>query len=180
MLLPVVLSGGSGSRLWPLSREGYPKQFLPLMADERSLFQRTLERAVLNTGWTPPLVICNEAHRFLVAEQARLAQASLSGILLEPVVRNTAPAAVLAALWVLEGGDDPVLLVMPSDHSIPDVEAFGHVVQRAYRAAADGQLVTFGIKPARAETGYGYIHAPGSAGKRPGKFWRSPRSRKRR
>jgi mannose-1-phosphate guanylyltransferase/mannose-1-phosphate guanylyltransferase/mannose-6-phosphate isomerase len=169
MLAPVILSGGSGSRLWPLSREGYPKQLLPLMDDERSLFQATLDRAVIDEGSKPPLVICNEAHRFLVAEQASLVQVSLSGIVLEPTARNTAPAVVLAALLALEGGADPVLLVMPSDHLIPDAEAFDRVVQRAYRAAADGQLITFGIKPARAETGYGYIHAPGLADKTPRK-----------
>lgn len=163
MMLPVILSGGSGTRLWPLSRAGYPKQFLPLVGDQ-SLFQQTLSRLKGLAGAQDPLVICNEEHRFLIAEQARLVDVPLSGIILEPVGRNTAPAITLAALRATRDGADPVLLVLPSDHVIPDVAAFHRALDIAVRAAEEGALVTFGITPTHAEMGYGYIQAGKSAG----------------
>lgn len=164
-LQPVVLSGGSGTRLWPLSREAYPKQFLPLTS-EHTMLQETVHR--LDTleqehphqaiGMVDPLVVCNEDHRFLVAEQLRVMGRSPAGILLEPVGRNTAPALTLAALFAVRNGDDPVLLVMPADHTITDGPEFRRIVAKAYDQAQRGAVVTFGIVPDKPETGYGYIH----------------------
>ena len=164
MITPVILSGGAGTRLWPLSRAGYPKQFLPL-TDEQSLFQLTLQRLSGLAGAQPALVICNDDHRFLIAEQARAIDVALSGIVLEPLARNTAPAIALAALRARAQGDtDPLMLVLPSDHVFADAAAFHAAVQAAVPAAAQGKLVTFGIVPGHAETGYGYIKAgPGLA-----------------
>jgi len=154
-LLPVILAGGGGTRLWPLSRELYPKQFLPLVGS-LSLLQETVERGrALNA--VPPLVVCNEEHRFMVAEQLRAMGVTGSRIVLEPVGRNTAPALTAAALVAAAGGADPVLLMMPADHAVRDVDAFNTAMGRALPLAADGRVVTFGIVPARAETGYGYI-----------------------
>ena len=163
-LCPVLLAGGSGTRLWPLSRRTYPKQFVPLMA-EASLFRATLER-LSGLAHSPPLVVCNEAHRFLVAEEIRAAGISDAHILLEPAGRNTAPAIALAALEATASGGDPVLLVLPADHSIPDTSAFSRAVASAVAAAQEGALVTFGIEPRSAATGYGYIRAPGDGGVR--------------
>ncbi|MBK5910914.1 mannose-1-phosphate guanylyltransferase/mannose-6-phosphate isomerase [Rhodothalassium salexigens] len=165
LICPVILSGGTGSRLWPLSRAGYPKQFLPLAGD-RTLFQDTVAR-VATPGFAEPLVICNDDHRFIVAEQLRSAGAEARAIVLEPVGRNTAPAAAIAALHLLgetEDGDDPLMLIMPSDHRIAEPDAFRAAVERAAPAAAAGALVTFGITPDRPETGYGYIKAAGAYG----------------
>lgn len=158
LMTPVILSGGSGTRLWPLSRAGYPKQFLPLTGAQ-SLFQLTLLRLAGLAGSNAPLVVCNDEHRFLIAEQAREAGVALAGILLEPAARNTAPAIALAALQARQSGDDPLLLVLPSDHVFTDAPAFQAAVQAAVPAAEAGQLVTFGIVPTHAETGYGYILA---------------------
>jgi mannose-1-phosphate guanylyltransferase/mannose-6-phosphate isomerase len=163
-LQPVILSGGSGTRLWPLSRETYPKQFLPLTS-EHTMLQETVRRLDnLETehphqaiGMLPPMVVCNEAHRFLVAEQFRVMQRDSAAILLEPAGRNTAPALTLAALRAVEGGEDPVLLVMPADHAIGDAPEFRRVVAQAYDLAQKGAVITFGIVPDKAETGYGYI-----------------------
>ncbi|WP_448192679.1 mannose-1-phosphate guanylyltransferase/mannose-6-phosphate isomerase [Azospirillum sp. sgz301742] len=155
VITPVILSGGSGSRLWPLSRALYPKQFLPL-ASELTMIQETALR-VAGGRFAPPLVICNEEHCFIVAEQLRAQACRPSEIILEPVGRNTAPAVCVAALKLLTAGEDALMLVMPSDHVIAATERFLEAVAKAAGAAAAGALVTFGITPARAETGYGYI-----------------------
>jgi mannose-1-phosphate guanylyltransferase / mannose-6-phosphate isomerase len=154
-ILPVILSGGSGTRLWPLSREQYPKQLLPLVGDE-SMLQATVRRLDGLPSASDPLVICNEEHRFVVAEQVRRLNRHGS-ILLEPVGRNTAPALTLAALWARRIGQDPVLVVMPADHVILDGELFRDAVRRAAALADAGMAVTFGITPDSPETGYGYI-----------------------
>jgi len=160
-LVPVLLSGGSGTRLWPLSREMHPKQFQPLVG-EKSLLQATFERLQGLPGMAAPIVVANEEHRFMVAEQLRQLGTSASAIVLEPVGRNTAPAIAVAALQAMAGGEDPLLLVLPSDHVIADPAGFRAAVQEARRGAAEqGSLVTFGIVPTAAETGYGYIKAGG-------------------
>ena len=155
MITPVVLSGGSGSRLWPLSRSAYPKQFLPLAGDP-TMLQHTLMRTV-GDGFTAPTVVCNEEHRFVVAEQLRSADIEADRILLEPVGRNTAPAVAAAALGLVEERPDALMLVMPSDHVILNMDAFHQAVNRAANAARKGHLVTFGVEPDKPETGYGYI-----------------------
>ena len=156
-MIPVILSGGSGTRLWPLSRQAYPKQFLAL-AGEDTMLQATWQRvAPLASG--APLLVANEAPRFMVAEQLRQAGCTPAAILLEPLGRNTAPAIAVAALQACAEGDDPLLLVLPSDHVIADPAGFRAAVAQAVPAADAGQLVTFGIVPTAAETGYGYIKA---------------------
>lgn len=156
-LVPVLLAGGSGTRLWPLSREQYPKQFLRL-TDEWSLLQHSLRRARGLPGAAAPLLICNEAHRFLVAEQLRQLDVEGAAILLEPEGRNTAPAAAVACLAAAERhGDDALVFIMAADHLIPDLAAFKAAAAGAARLAAAGRLATFGVKPSRAETGYGYL-----------------------
>ncbi len=157
-LIPVILSGGSGTRLWPLSREGYPKQFLAL-ADDQSMLQATWSRVADLAGTNAPLVVTNEAHRFMVAEQLRQVGCTPDAILLEPAGRNTAPAIAAAALAATSNGSDPLLLVLPSDHVIRDQRAFHAAVEQAAPAARDGALVMFGIVPTGPETGYGYIKA---------------------
>jgi mannose-1-phosphate guanylyltransferase/mannose-6-phosphate isomerase len=163
---PVVMAGGSGTRLWPLSRQAYPKQLLPL-ASERSMLQETLRR-VATAVFAPPILICNQDHRFIIAEQMREAGIAGGQIVLEPVGRNTAPAAAAGALIALNADPDALVLLMASDHVIRDVEGFRAAVELAAKAAKAGKLVTFGIKPDRPETGYGYIRAgaplPGSVG----------------
>jgi mannose-1-phosphate guanylyltransferase/mannose-6-phosphate isomerase len=160
MLIPVILSGGSGTRLWPLSRELYPKQLLPLVA-KGTMLQETLARLNGVEDLAAPIVICNESHRFLVAEQLRDSKNAAQAIILEPTGRNTAPAAVLAALaaemTLKDKERDPVLLVLPADHVIRDAKAFRAAVALGKQAAMRGKLVTFGIVPTKAETGYGYI-----------------------
>ena len=156
---PVILSGGSGTRLWPLSREAYPKQFLPL-SGESTMLQATWLR-VAGIATHGPLVIANETHRFVAAEQLQQVGAQPRAIILEPVGRNTAPAIAVAALEATRDGADALLLVLPSDHVITDEAAFRNAVARAARAAEDGKLVTFGIVPTGPETGYGYIKAMG-------------------
>lgn len=168
-LCPVILAGGGGTRLWPLSREFYPKQFLALFG-QRSLLQETLLRLHGLESDIPllaPVIVCNEEHRFLVCEQAAAAGVTFTDILLEPEGRNTAPALTVAAIHLLAQGTDPILTMMPADHHITDAEQFRHVISRGYRLAQVGGLVTFGIQPHSAETGYGYIetgdpwaHAP--------------------
>ena len=157
MLIPVILSGGVGSRLWPVSREAFPKQFQVLGGDQSML----LETATRLTGIeaSAPIIVCNEEHRFLVAEQLRTSGAEASAIVLEPVGRNTAPAVAVAALKALEVSDDAVLLVLPADHLIKDTNAFQSAVELGLPLAAEGKLVTFGIVPDAPETGYGYIKA---------------------
>ena len=160
-LQPVILCGGSGTRLWPLSREQYPKQLLAL-SGEQTLLQATacrVDASLAASGWqvVPPLVVSNDSYRFITAEQLHQAGHSEAVIVLEPKGRNTAPALTLAALHALESNDDPALLVMPADHIISDVAAFRAEVARARPYLEAGKLVTFGIRPTRAETGYGYI-----------------------
>ncbi|MEQ8817622.1 MAG: mannose-1-phosphate guanylyltransferase/mannose-6-phosphate isomerase [Thalassobaculum sp.] len=158
-ITPVILSGGSGSRLWPLSRAGYPKQFLPL-ASELTMIQETALRTA-GEGYAPPVVVCNEEHRFIVAEQLRASALQPAAILLEPVGRNTAPAVCAAALRLTADGGDGLMLVMPSDHVVASPERLHEAVARAAPAALDGRLVTFGVTPTGPETGYGYIRAGG-------------------
>lgn len=155
-ICPVILSGGSGTRLWPLSREHYPKQLLALTG-KRTLLQETAHRLDGISTILPPIIVCNEEHRFLVAEQLREVDIKPSSIILEPAGRNTAPALTLAAMSLLEQGIDPVMLVMPADHVISDVSAFQDVVRDGVNLALQGRLVTFGIVPDYPATGYGYI-----------------------
>lgn len=155
MIVPVIMAGGTGSRLWPLSRQLHPKQFLKLCGDS-TLLQQTLAR-LNGLDTAAPLIICNEDHRFLVAEQIRQIKLQGAGILLEPVGKNTAPAIALAALHACQEGQDPVLLVLAADHYIADEAEFRDVVNSASQLAEQGKLVTFGIVPTHAETGYGYI-----------------------
>ena len=156
MLHPVILSGGSGSRLWPLSRQNLPKQFLSLIGD-RSLFQETVLRANALTAAQPPVTVCSEDHRFMVGEQLQAVGVASGGILLEPVARNTAPAIALAALHLVARDADATMLVLPADHLIEDEAAFREAVDAAATLAQEGWLVTFGIQPDYAEAGYGYI-----------------------
>src|SRR5215475_11718110 len=153
---PVILSGGAGTRLWPLSRAAYPKQLLPLVT-ERTLLQETAARNLSDVGFAAPLLVCNDEHRFLVDEQLRQIGVEPQAILLEPLARNTGPAIAAAALWLLARDPDALMLVQPSDHVIANCDAFHGAVMQGIAAAQDGRLVTFGIKPTRADTGYGYI-----------------------
>jgi mannose-1-phosphate guanylyltransferase len=155
MILPVIMAGGTGSRLWPMSRELYPKQFLRLHGDN-SMLQETVTR-LKGLDVSAPLVICNEEHRFLVAEQLRQINQLSDNIILEPVGRNTAPAITLAALSAIGNDNDPLLLVLAADHVIESPAAFHQAVQNAIPFAEQGKLVTFGIVPTGPETGYGYI-----------------------
>lgn len=153
---PVVLSGGSGMRLWPMSREAYPKQLLPLCSD-LTMLQETARRVSDPARFAPPLFVCNQEHRFIIAEQLRQIGLPAGDIVLEPVGRNTAAAAAVAALRVQAQDPEGVLLLLPADHLIRDVPAFLRAVDAAAKAAAAGRLVTFGIVPDGPETGYGYI-----------------------
>ena len=164
LLQPVLLSGGTGTRLWPLSREAYPKQFLPL-AGEDTMVQATWRRVAPLAG-AAPIVVANEEHRFLVAEQLRQIGAPTPAIVLEPVGRNTAPAIAAAALQALAAGDDPLWLVLPSDHVVRNEAGFRDAVSAACAAAEAGALVTFGIVPDAPETGFGYIQAETGEGVR--------------
>jgi mannose-1-phosphate guanylyltransferase len=155
MILPVIMVGGTGSRLWPLSRELYPKQFLTLQGQD-SLLQATVKR-LQGLPQLDPLLICNEAHRFVVKEQLDQINQAYSGIILEPVGRNTAPALALAAFSCLANKEDPVLLALPADHFIADKAAFHKAVTLAVPYAKQGYLVTFGVPPSHPETAYGYI-----------------------
>jgi len=160
---PVIMAGGSGTRLWPLSRDGYPKQFLVLTTDNRSLFQQAVQRlqglAADDMELAAPLTVGNEEHRFLVLEQLREAGGDPGTVVLEPSARNTAPAMTLAALQASEGGADPVLVVVAADHTMADLGAFTRALQAAVRAAAGGAVAVLGITPDRPETGYGYIRS---------------------
>ncbi len=156
-MIPVILSGGSGTRLWPVSRKNHPKQFWPLVS-EVSMLQQTCDRTRA-LAEADPVVVCNEEHRFFVAQQLQEAGYRNPSILLEPVGRNTAPAAAVAALHLLDEERDPVLMILPADHVIRDLEAFSAAVARGEALAREGHLVTFGIVPEYPETGYGYIQA---------------------
>lgn len=153
---PVILSGGSGTRLWPLSRASYPKQLLSLVSD-RTMLQETAARNLDDVGFANPLVICNEEHRFLIDEQLKQIGVKPQAILLEPVARNTGPAIATAALWLLDKDPDAMMLVQPSDHVIASLPRFRDAVRHGLAAAQAGMLVTFGVKPTRPDTGYGYI-----------------------
>jgi mannose-1-phosphate guanylyltransferase/mannose-6-phosphate isomerase len=161
------MAGGSGTRLWPLSRAGYPKQFLVLSGNQ-SLFQQAVERLARLGGdditVAPPVIVGNEEHRFLVLDQLREQKIDPAAVLLEPVGRNTAPALTLAALQAMEGGDDPVLVVTPADQTVTDGDAFTRALQQAVRIAATGSIVILGITPDRPETGYGYIRSVAGEG----------------
>ncbi|MFH6564794.1 mannose-1-phosphate guanylyltransferase/mannose-6-phosphate isomerase [Pseudomonas kulmbachensis] len=176
MILPVIVAGGTGSRLWPLSRQLNPKQFLPLADAEMSMLQATILR-LRGLGAATPQLICNEQHRFLAAEQLRQLDMEQANILLEPVGRNTAPAIALAALQACDNGQDPILLVLAADHLIQDEAAFHASIQSALPLAQDGKLVTFGVVPDRPETGYGYIEkgqAVGAGGFNVNRFVEKP------
>ena len=156
-IIPVIMAGGKGTRLWPLSRASAPKQFLEFLG-EKTLFQRTLERVSSRDLYEPPVVVTNADFRFLVAEQARLAECPLSTILLEPVARNTAPAlAAAATLIARDSGEDAIMQVLASDHEIKADGVYFDCIRKARDAARAGRLVTFGITPSEAATGYGYI-----------------------
>lgn len=156
MIFPVILAGGAGSRLWPLSRQLYPKQFLPLGESELTLLQSTIQR-LQGLECAQPILICNDQHRFLAAEQVRQLGLEQVTILLEPVSRNTAPAIALAALQATSREKDSILLVLAADHLVRDVAAFQECVRKALPLAEAGKLVTFGIVPTHPETGYGYL-----------------------
>jgi mannose-1-phosphate guanylyltransferase/mannose-6-phosphate isomerase len=176
MLIPLILSGGSGTRLWPVSRRNLPKQFLSLSGDG-TLFQQTVTRTRGLPSVGAPIVVASEDHRFLAADQLLELGTTGATIVLEPVARNTAPAIALGALKALESDPDALLLVLPADHLIGDAESFGKAVQQALPAAREGWLLTFGIHPDRPETGFGYIRRAESIGEnayRVGKFVEKP------
>jgi len=157
-MIPVVMSGGSGTRLWPLSRKHKPKQFLALFG-ENTMFQNTLNRLDGLAEMQPPIVVCNNDHRFMVAEQTQEMGIKSPTILLEPFGRNTAPALAIAALQAMLKGEDPILLVLAADHVIEDISSFHHAINIAQKHAEQGLLATFGIVPTSPNTGYGYIRA---------------------
>jgi mannose-1-phosphate guanylyltransferase/mannose-6-phosphate isomerase len=166
LVWPVVMAGGSGTRLWPLSRSGFPKQFLVLGGGTQSLFQQAVGRLMSlaggGVGVAAPTIVGNEEHRFMVLDQLRDMGVAAGPVLLEPTGRNTAPAVTLAALQALESGVDPVLVVTPSDQTVTDEAAFTAALRRAVASAAEGAIVILGIQPDRPETGYGYIRADGA------------------
>ena len=159
-MIPLILSGGSGSRLWPLSRKLYPKQFLALTGSA-TMFQQTLKRLALE-GMGKPIVVCNEEHRFIVSEQLAAIDCKAQSIMLEPFGRNTAPAVAIAAMHLLAEGRDELLLVLPADHVIEDLQVFHTALGVARKAAEQGEMVLFGVPAERAETGYGYIKTDGA------------------
>ena len=154
-ITPIILCGGSGSRLWPLSRKSYPKQFVPLVGD-KTLFQDSSER-LTGPRFKNPVIVTNSDYRFIVTEQLQEIGIDPGAILIEPEARNTAPAILAAALFEYRENPDAVLVIAPSDHVINDVHAFQLAIEEAYKVAQDGQLVTFGIKPTHPETGFGYL-----------------------
>ena len=165
-VVPIILSGGAGSRLWPLSREHHPKQLIALL-DEHTLLQATARRLAVLDDARAPIVVCNDKHRFMVVEQLRAVGVTPAAILLESVARNTAPAIAAAALEALarrDEGEEPILLILPADHVIRDEKQLAGAVRTAAGEAGTGKLVTFGVPPTRAETGYGYIRAGSPTG----------------
>jgi len=156
MIVPVILAGGSGTRLWPLSREFYPKQLIN-MYNQHTMLQNTVLRLADREGMDDPLIVCNDVHRFMTAEQLRQIEVMPRAIILEPAAKNTAPAIALAAIQLTEQGEDPVMLVLPADHRINDVSAFHQGIETGRNLSEDGYLITFGIVPDSPETGYGYI-----------------------
>ena len=159
-IVPLILCGGSGTRLWPLSRESYPKQFLSIKKDDKfSLLQNTIQRISTLKNLTKPILVCNEEHRFIVAEQIRELNIKNFSIVLEPVRRNTAPAITIAALKAIEKDSNPTLLVLASDHEIEDTKAFIDTIEIGKKYADQDKIVSFGIIPTSPETGYGYIKA---------------------
>jgi len=159
MIVPIILSGGSGTRLWPLSRKLYPKQFINLI-NETTLFQDTILR--LPNKISSPLIICNEEHRFIVAEQLRQIKCSNRGIILEPIGKNTAPAIAIGAMHLLNEKEDPILLVLSADHLIDNISKFHDSIKTASKIAENGKLVALGVKPNKPEIGYGYIEVDNS------------------
>ncbi|RED52302.1 mannose-1-phosphate guanylyltransferase/mannose-6-phosphate isomerase [Aestuariispira insulae] len=162
-IYPVILSGGSGTRLWPMSRAHYPKQLLPMVGD-KTMIQETAGRFSDEKRFHPVMVISNDQHRFMVAEQLQAMDQPWSDLILEPVGRNTAPAAAIAALRLLEDDENAVMCLLPSDHVITDLPSFNTALEKAGAAADDGRLVTFGMTPTRPETGYGYIRQGSALG----------------
>ena len=159
-LIPVILSGGTGSRLWPLSRECFPKQYINIDdSSDKTLLQKTYLRLQGLPKLSNPIIICNEEHRFIVAEQMRAINVKPNPILLEPFGRNTAPAITMAALMAKKNNDDPHILVLSSDHEIKDHKAFQKIINEGLVFSSMGRIVTFGITPSSAETGYGYIES---------------------
>ncbi|WDE95985.1 mannose-1-phosphate guanylyltransferase/mannose-6-phosphate isomerase [Lentisphaera profundi] len=156
-LVPVILAGGSGTRLWPLSRSMYPKQFLPLLAADESMLQLTIKRLNGLANLAEPILLCNDEHRFLAEEQLRQIACESNGLILEPVGRNTAPAIAAAAFHAMKSSEDALLLVLAADHDIKNIGAFHEAIARAVDLAQQGKLVTFGIVADEPETGYGYI-----------------------
>jgi mannose-1-phosphate guanylyltransferase/mannose-6-phosphate isomerase len=156
MIVPVILAGGSGTRLWPLSREFYPKQLIN-MYNQHTMLQNTVIRLDNTDGMDAPLIVCNDVHRFMTAEQLHQIDVTPRAIILEPAARNTAPAIALAAIQLTAQALDPVMLVLPADHRINDVSAFHQGIQKGKTLAEEGYLITFGIVPDTPETGYGYI-----------------------
>ena len=159
MIVPVIISGGSGTRLWPLSRKFYPKQFISLVNDT-TLFQDTIMR--LPEDASNPLIVCNEEHRFIVAEQLRQIKSRNKGIILEPIGKNTAPAIAIAAMSLLNGKEDPVLLVLSADHLIENNKKFHKAIKIAKKIAKQEKMVVLGIRPNNPEIGYGYIEVSNS------------------
>ncbi len=163
-IIPVILSGGSGTRLWPLSRQKYPKQYLPLSSD-KTMLQETMLRIDALDSLVNPIIVCNSEHRFLVAQQLQEIEIKKPTILLEPVSRNTAPAIIAAALQSIKQENDAILLVLPADHVIQDIDIFHHAINVANKQAQAGKLATFGIVPIDANIGYGYIKKGKAVGK---------------
>ncbi len=159
-ILPIILCGGAGSRLWPLSRRSFPKQYLSISNEKNSSFlQNTIQRIKGLENFTNPIIVCNEEHRFITAEQLRQIKIKPSAILLEPSSKNTAPAIAIAALRSIKSGEDPILLILPSDHQIANETLFLNSIKNAQSSSLEGKIVTFGIKPNNPSTGFGYIKA---------------------
>ena len=161
MILPVIIAGGVGSRLWPVSKDLLPKQFICFPQFKESLFQKTVKRIAGIPNVLPPLVICGKSHHPLVGEQLRSIEQSDGTIMLEPIGRGTAPACAMAALLAKQRDPDTQLLILPADHLIRELASFRQAIKEAIPAALEGYLVTFGIKPETASTGYGYIEKGG-------------------